>query len=210
MAFVLVTNSKGGVGKTTLTASLALTALNTGHQVALIDLDRQKSLSRFAELANIPYQSGMQVGPRKFARKKDAGLLLIDTKATLRGRELEDAVAHADAIIVPCSTSHVDIDATSRFLKRLRRIKDLKKGRAQLIPVLNRMRLNPALGNQIEQAELDLHAPIGAWFPATKAFEDVLATGRGIQHSKYARRNEVHENLQKLLHLCGLKPPRRK
>ena len=206
MAFVLVTNSKGGVGKTTLTASLALTAQYTGHQVALIDLDRQKSLSRFAQLAKIPYQSGLQLGPRKFARKKGAGLLLIDTKATLRGRELEEAVAFADAIIVPCTTSHVDIDATSRFLKRLRRIKDLKKGRAQLIPVLNRMRLNATLGTQIEQAELDLQAPVGAWFPATKAFEDVLATGRGMQHSRYARRGEVLENLQKLLHLCGLNP----
>jgi chromosome partitioning protein len=210
MAFVLVTNSKGGVGKTTLTASLALTAQNSGHRVALIDLDRQKSLSRFAELANIPYQSGLQLGPRKFAKKKAAGLLLIDTKATLRGRELEEAVAFADAIIVPCTTSHVDIEATSRFLKRLRRIKDLKKGRAQLIPVLNRMRLSASLGNQIEQAELKLHAPIAAWFPSTRAFEDVLGTGRGIQHSRYARRNEVLENLQKLLHLCGLNPATRK
>jgi hypothetical protein len=71
------------------------------------------------------------------------------------------------------------------------------------------MRLNASLGNQIEQAELELHAPIGAWFPATKAFEDVLGTGRGIQHSRYARRSEVLENLQKLLHLCGLNPATR-
>ncbi len=204
MAFVLVTNSKGGVGKTTLTASLALTAQDIGHHVALIDLDRQRSLSQFAKLATIPYQSGLQLGPRKFAKKKGAGLLLIDTKATLRGRELEEAVAHADAIIVPCTTSHVDIEATSRFLKRLRRIKDLKKGRAHLVPVLNRVRLSASLSNQIAHAELKLHAPIGAWFPATKAFEDVLESGRGIQHSRYARRNEVCENLEKLLHLCGL------
>ena len=115
MAFVLVTNSKGGVGKTTLTASLALTAQSTGHHVALIDLDRQRSLSQFAKMVNIPYQSGLQLGPRKFAKKKVADLVLIDTKATLRGRELEEAVALADAIIVPCTTSHVDIEATSRF-----------------------------------------------------------------------------------------------
>jgi len=204
MAFVLVTNSKGGVGKTTLTASLALTAQAIGHHVALIDLDRQKSLSQFAKLATIPYQSGLQMAPRKFARKQGADLLLIDTKATLRGSQLEEAVAHADAIIVPCTTSHVDIEATSRFLKRLRRIKDLKKGRAHLIPVLNRMRLNAALSDQIAQAELKLRAPIGAWFPATKAFEDVLETGRGVHRSRYARRNEVFENLEKLLHLCGL------
>ena len=204
MAFVLVTNSKGGVGKTTLTASLALTAQSTGHHVALIDLDRQRSLSQFAKMVNIPYQSGLQLGPRKFAKKKVADLVLIDTKATLRGRELEEAVALADAIIVPCTTSHVDIEATSRFLKRLRRIKDLKKGRALLIPVLNRMRLNASLSDQIAQAELKLHAPIGAWFPAAKAFEEVLESGRSIQRSRYARRNEVTENLEKLLHLCGL------
>ena len=70
MAFVLVTNSKGGVGKTTLTASLALTAQNSGHRVALIDLDRQKSLSRFAELANIPYQSGLQLGHENLPKRK--------------------------------------------------------------------------------------------------------------------------------------------
>jgi chromosome partitioning protein len=192
------------VGKTTLTASLALAAQSTGHHVALIDLDRQRSLSQFAKMVDIPYQTGLQVGPRKFAKKKVADLLLIDTKATLRGRKLEEAVALADAIIVPCTTSHVDIEATSRFLKQLRRVKDLKKGRALLIPVLNRMRMNASLSDQIAQAELKLHAPIGAWFPATKAFEEVLETGRSIQRSRYARRNEVTESLHKLLHLCGL------
>ena len=87
MAFVLVTKPKGGVGKTTLTASLALTAQNSGHHVALIDLDRQRSLSRFAELANIPYQSGLPLGPRKFA-KHDA----------IRNDAIRDTHPHLDAI----------------------------------------------------------------------------------------------------------------
>ena len=204
MAFVLVTNAKGGVGKTTLTASLALTARDAGHQVALIDLDRQKSLSRWAKRVKIPFQSGLRLEPEKLARKKDADLLLIDTQATLSGRALEEAVALAKAIIVPCTLSHVDIDATSRFLKKIRKIKDLKKGRAHLIPILNRVRMNASVGNQIAQAELDLNSPVGAWFPATKAFEDVMEMGRGFQHSRYARRDEVIENLHKVLHLCGL------
>ena len=44
MRTITLVTQKGGTGKTTLAASLALAAMEAGETVALFDLDPQKSL----------------------------------------------------------------------------------------------------------------------------------------------------------------------
>ena len=49
---ILVTNQKGGVGKSTISANLAAyLAMQEGFQVALIDFDKQASSSRWTKKA---------------------------------------------------------------------------------------------------------------------------------------------------------------
>lgn len=82
---VLVTNNKGGVGKTTAAVSLWLAATYSGKSAVLVDLDRQANASRWAigpkRLAGIPAHGGAEVlavtkghaEPNLFLRNSDGG-----------------------------------------------------------------------------------------------------------------------------------------
>ena len=47
MICIAVVNSKGGTGKTTLAAALAVRAAKEGKRVAMVDLDPQHSLAEW-------------------------------------------------------------------------------------------------------------------------------------------------------------------
>jgi chromosome partitioning protein len=49
MRTIALVNAKGGVGKSSLTASLGVAAMEAGEKVFLIDMDAQQSLFRWGE-----------------------------------------------------------------------------------------------------------------------------------------------------------------
>ena len=51
---IAVASSKGGTGKTTILSNLATLAAAADHDVAMIDMDPQKTLSRFWQLRGEP------------------------------------------------------------------------------------------------------------------------------------------------------------
>ena len=50
MRSILVLNTKGGTGKTTLATNVAVYYANKGHKTALVDYDRQRSSLDWLEL----------------------------------------------------------------------------------------------------------------------------------------------------------------
>jgi anion-transporting ArsA/GET3 family ATPase len=53
---VLIISGKGGVGKTTVAASLALSAARTGKKVCVVEMDRKGSLSKIFGRGNVGYE----------------------------------------------------------------------------------------------------------------------------------------------------------
>ena len=49
MKAITIAMQKGGVGKSTLTRSLAVAASKVGHNVFVLDMDAQQSISQWAE-----------------------------------------------------------------------------------------------------------------------------------------------------------------
>src|SRR4029453_18355344 len=76
---------KGGVGKSTLTINLATAAIEDGHNVGIIDLDPQSSLSEGSDRREAEQPFVSDAKPRAVAQIVEAGrgigldLMLIDT-----------------------------------------------------------------------------------------------------------------------------------
>ena len=112
---------KGGAGKTTLLAHLAHAAAQKGRSVALVDLDPQGSLTRWAAAAGIDgiairetasYRAGSDI--REAGRQND--LTLVDCPGSVAS-VLEAAIRESDLVLCPCQASVMDIWASEATLK---------------------------------------------------------------------------------------------
>jgi chromosome partitioning protein len=123
---------KGGAGKSTVLAHLAAAWAEAGRTVAVMDLDPQQSLTRWAKLRADPaievieskdYRAG---GDIKTARRSH-DLVLVDCPGAASNL-LENAIRESDLVLAPCQPSVIDVwalesvVATADKLKRPIRI----------------------------------------------------------------------------------------
>jgi chromosome partitioning protein len=128
---------KGGAGKTTLLAHLAAAWAEAGRKVAVIDLDPQRSLTRWAGLRGDPaitvleskdYRAG---GDIKAARRS-FDFVLVDCPGAASSL-LENAIRESDLVLAPCQPSVMDVWALETVLATAAKL------RRPLRIVLNRM-----------------------------------------------------------------------
>lgn len=122
MPVIVVANSKGGVGKSTLSTNLAGYLAHTGHTVMLGDVDRQQSARGWLALRpeHLPRISGWDVDQDDIVRPpKGTTHVVLDTPAGLHGKRLDMAMKVADKVIVPLQPSLFDIQATHAFVSEL-------------------------------------------------------------------------------------------
>lgn len=101
---IVITNSKGGVGKSTLVWSLALN-LCTTCKVAILDMDLQGSLSRLSETVN---EIHITTDKTILERDEDFDLIFVDTPPYLSDA-LNNLILRADLIIVPTKAGILDL-----------------------------------------------------------------------------------------------------
>jgi chromosome partitioning protein len=119
---VTIAQQKGGSGKTTLAAHLAVAAARGGRRVAILDTDPQGSLGRWFmtrderhgdKVAPLGFRTASAWGARYEARTlmKDHDLVIIDTPPKM-GIDGRPAVEVADLVVIPVTPSPVDLWAT--------------------------------------------------------------------------------------------------
>ena len=134
---ILVTNSKGGCGKTTVATNLAVGLHNQGKEVVLWDYDPQGSSVLWSHNRIIASEENSRIKPLKavacssnktgketlsFQRYKyeSAPFIIIDaTAGKISDSELERLIRISDIFIVPTMSSSFDIKATEKFLTGL-------------------------------------------------------------------------------------------
>jgi chromosome partitioning protein len=118
---------KGGAGKTTVLAHLAASWAEAGRKVALIDLDPQQSLTRWAGLRADPvitiveskdYRAGGDIR----TAKRSHDFVLVDCPGAASSL-LENAMRESDLVIAPCQPSVMDVWALESVIATALRLK---------------------------------------------------------------------------------------
>ncbi len=173
MKRVLILNSKGGCGKTTIATNLAGYYASSGTPTALIDNDPQGSSKQWLDLRsqNLSAIHGVFAGKpapggvtRAFAQRvpADTRRVIIDTPASMKRLEMMDLLRGASAVIVPLLPSAIDRHVTLDFLRELTTLCRQMTLQIPLAIVANRVRLNTrsfrALCEMLAQSEIPLVA----------------------------------------------------
>ena len=109
MKKILVTNVKGGVGKSQLTLNIA-SCLAESNNVCIVDSDPQGTLISFREFIQIPIVS--------LEESDKYSVALIDT-APYFSKQLPDLMRKSDYILIPVRPNHADIVATKTIIENI-------------------------------------------------------------------------------------------
>ncbi|HET6518467.1 MAG TPA: ParA family partition ATPase [Geminicoccaceae bacterium] len=184
-AVITVAQRKGGAGKTTLAAQLAVAWWLQGRRVALLDIDEQGSLRAWAEVRGrvagggdgglpVTHLSGWRLGPELSRLKGAADLILVDCPPHAE-TEARTAIRASDLVLVPCQPNPLDLWATRETLSIARR-----EGRPALL-VLNRVPPRGRSALAIRDAMAEEGLPLAdASLGNRVAFAASMGEGRGV------------------------------
>lgn len=150
---ILVTQQKGGVGKSTLTFNLAQNLSNSSN-VAVIDFDAQGSLSQLKEMVTRFDIISFDVDIDKILNL-EYDFIFIDTPPYL-SNHLSKLIRIADLIIVPTKAGILDLMAIKSTLTL---IKTENKSEATLV-VFNMIKPNTSLTQDILKGMDEYKIPI--------------------------------------------------
>ncbi|MFM9882815.1 MAG: ParA family protein [Burkholderiales bacterium] len=190
MRTILVINSKGGCGKTTVTTTLASYYASTGAKVAIMDYDQQGSSLQWLKMrptqlprihgANAVRQPDQPVRSRQMWVPSDTDLLLVDAPGGVKGILLQELLARAELVIVPVAPSSIDIHATANFLKELLVLGKVRTRNIKVGVVANRVRSAMPVYEPLERFLTSLGLPLLARVRDSDAFIIAAESGLGI------------------------------
>jgi chromosome partitioning protein len=163
---IVVANSKGGVGKSTLSVHLAAWLHAQGHRVTLADCDTQQSSSEWVR----------EAVPEVKAVRLDSPDVILNELPLLRaeadfvvadgpGSQTETSRAlllRADMAIVPCKASMLEVRALAKATEVLRVSQDIRSGLPRAVIVLSMIGKNYRLTQDMKDAAAALHLPLAA------------------------------------------------
>jgi len=183
MRSILVTNAKGGCGKSTLATNLAAFYASEGYETALADYDPQQSAlawleDRPEEYGPITGIAGFEEGLRRVPRNTE--FLVIDAPARSHGRELTELVRRAESILVPVLPSPIDIKAAHKFVDELMHVHKVADRKARVAVVANRVRDNTLIFEELDEYLDKLKAPYIASLREAQNYIRAYQRGLGI------------------------------
>jgi chromosome partitioning protein len=152
MRTILVVNSKGGCGKSTIATNLAAYYARENKSVVLADFDPQGSSlqwleTRSPERPRIEGMSGLDTGVRL---PRHADYAILDAPAGIHGTQLTALVRRAQTILIPVLPSATDMRATARFVRDLLLVGKVSRKETRLATIANRVPEAPAMARAAE------------------------------------------------------------
>ncbi|WP_460448093.1 nucleotide-binding protein [Alsobacter sp. SYSU BS001988] len=216
MRTITLVTQKGGTGKTTIAASLAVAAAAAGESVVALDLDAQRSLAGWGEARSEATVAVDQVGaeflprlPQVLEALKGRGftLAILDTAGVgSTGGNL--AMKAATLCLVPARPSRLDLQATLPTLESLVRLgmRDRFAFVLNQCPTGRGTRSSEAARGLAEFGVL-ADPPLGL----RADHQDAMATGQGV--TEYAGKGKAADEIRMLWawvdHKMKAKPARK-
>jgi chromosome partitioning protein len=158
---IVVANSKGGVGKSTLAVHLAVWLHEQGHKVILADCDMQHSSSEWAreaapDMKTVRLSSPDEILDQLPQLEQEADFIVADGPGsnTETSRAL---LLRADLAVVPCKASMLEIRALAQATKALKHAQDIRKGQPKALIVLSMVGKTYRLTQDMKDAASTLH-----------------------------------------------------
>lgn len=195
---ITVAQQKGGSGKTTIAANLAVAFARQGLSVALLDTDPQGSLGRWfmtriegLDQPDMEFSTssawGVSYETTKLSRSHD--IVLIDTPPKADS-DLRHALRAGDMVLVPVATSHVDLWATEGVMDLAARTG------TPVSVVMNRTRPGTRLGAEVVDAAVEMELGLlDAALANRVVYAETLGQGLGVQES---RKSPAHDEVSTL------------
>ena len=161
---IVIANSKGGVGKSTLAVHLAHWLSQNKQRVVLADCDTQQSSSQWIA----------EAAPEVHAVRLGNPDQILDTLPQL-GEEADYVVAdgpgsntetsralllRADFALVPCKASMLEVRALAQATSVLRQSQDIRHGKPDAMLVLSMVGKNYRLTQDMKEAAAALNLPM--------------------------------------------------
>ncbi|MFO7602762.1 MAG: ParA family protein [Gammaproteobacteria bacterium] len=186
---IIVLNSKGGCGKTTIATNLASLYSREGFATALMDYDPQGSSLRWLKLrprearaiyavpavqqknATTTLSWQMRVPP-------ETQRIIIDAPAGVDDFQLQNFVRQANTILIPVLPSPIDIHAATRFIETLLLVGKVRQHGVRVGVVANRVKQNTKIYQSLQRFLDTLKLPLITTLRDTQHY--VRAAERGI------------------------------
>jgi len=189
---ILVANTKGGCGKSTITTNIASHLAKQGLNVRLFDHDAQGSslawIARRPDTLNpVHGVDASKNADHRLTRSwqlrvpPETDAAVIDTPAGCDISELSSLFQQNDSIIIPVLPSPIDIHATAYFIKDLLTAGKARSRMIRIAVIANRVRKSTITYRALERFLFSLNIPFVSSLRDTQLYAQAFEIGVGVQ-----------------------------
>ena len=176
-----MTNSKGGVGKSTLAVHLAVWLKEQGARVALVDSDVQGSSSVWlheveSDLKILRLQTPDDVLDQIPRIQPEFDHLIVDGPAGL-SEVTRTILLVADVTFLPCGPSVLDLRAANDAIRAVRQVQRIRDGLPQAVLVPNKLQIQYRLSIEFLETARSLEIPASSGLRLRQAYADAAGQG---------------------------------
>lgn len=184
---IVVANSKGGVGKSTLSVHLAAWLHERGHKVILADCDTQHSSSEWLQEAVPEIRTHRLMNPDQILDSlpqlsRAADFVIADGPGS-NAETSRALLLRADFAIVPCKASMLEVRALAQATSVIRQAQDIRRGKPKAVIVLSMVGKNYRLTQDMKEAAATLELPLAKTAVTLKQiYADAPGQGAVVWH----------------------------